>query len=264
MTSVGAGLRLGTLAALALAMPGPPAAAEIPSDRAALAAGHAGALDTLRIPIPVPVPVPARRPGAPPPDASELQEWREARAEVLARARLAMLPPPGASAGVVFDAPIVPPVPRIARRSPSFIMPFENGRVSSTYNRGRIHPAIDLAGRHGTPVMATSRGQVVTFAGWYGGYGKAVITRDREGRMHLYGHLSGVSTKPGVVLAQGERIGALGSTGYSTGPHVHYEVKDASGRHIDPATLLFPGRVVTAGFTWTDVKLWPEAFASRD
>lgn len=255
--------RLGALALLVLTTAPGAAPAETP-ERAALAQGRAGALDTIRIPVPVPVPVPARRPGAPPPDEAELQEWREARADFLARARLAALPPPGQARGVVFDAPIVPPVPQVARRpGPTFIMPFENGHVSSMFNRGRVHPAIDLAGRLGSPVMATSNTQVVTFAGWYGGYGNAVITRDAQGRVHLYGHLSAVNTKPGSMLAQGDRLGALGSTGFSTGPHVHYEVKDASGRHIDPATLLFPGRVVTAGFTWTDVRLRPEAFAAN-
>jgi murein DD-endopeptidase MepM/ murein hydrolase activator NlpD len=265
MASEQARARLGALMAIVIAVVPNAAVSEIPSHRASIAAGHAGNLDVIRIPVPVPVPVPARRPGAPPLDEAEMQEWREARADFLARARLASLPPPGSAAGVVFDAPIVPPVPRMAqRRNPAFIMPFENGRVSSSYNRGRVHPAIDLAGRHGSPVLSTSNSQVVTFAGWYGGYGNAVITRDAQGRLHLYGHLSAVNTKPGMMLAQGERLGALGSTGYSTGPHVHYEVKDANGRHVDPTSLLFPGRAVTAGFTWTDVKLRPSEFASRD
>lgn len=213
--------------------------------------------DIIRIPVPVPVPVPARRPGAPPLDDAERQIWREERAQLLARARLAMLPPPTAAPGTLIDVSIVPPVPRLAQRpfGPAFILPFENGRITSMYNRGRVHPAIDLAGRLGAPVFATSSAQTVTFAGWYGGYGNAVITRDREGRIHLYGHLSAVNTRPGTTLAQGDKLGALGSTGFSTGPHVHYEVKDANGRHIDPASLLFPGRAVTAGFTWEGVGL---------
>lgn len=140
----------------------------------------------------------------------------------------------------------------VQRRAPAFIMPFANGRVTSLFNQGRRHPAIDLAGRHGSPVLATSGGQQVTFAGWRNGYGMAVITRDREGREHLYGHLSAINTRVGVVLAQGQRLGALGSTGYSTGPHVHYEVKDRRGAHINPVTLLFPGRRVAIGYAWAD------------
>ncbi len=138
---------------------------------------------------------------------------------------------------------------------PQFIMPFENGRVTSLYNQGRRHPAIDLAGRLGAPVFATSNGQTVTFAGWRGGYGNAVITRDKEGREHLYGHLSAINTRVGVALAQGDRLGALGSTGFSTGPHVHYEVKDRRGAHINPVTLLFPGRGVSNGYAWSGTGL---------
>ncbi|MDX2203654.1 MAG: M23 family metallopeptidase, partial [Hyphomicrobiaceae bacterium] len=137
---------------------------------------------------------------------------------------------------------------------PAFILPFENGRVSSLFNQGRRHPAIDLAGRHGSPVLATSHGQTVTFAGWRGGYGNAVITRDAQGREHLYGHLSAIHVRPGRVLAQGERLGLLGSTGYSTGPHVHYEVKDRRGVHINPVTLLFP-RGVRNGYAWAGTGL---------
>lgn len=213
--------------------------------------------DVIRIPVPVPVPVPARRPGAPPLDESEREMWRQERAQLLARARLAALPAPPPAPGTLVDVSIVPPVPRLALRpfGPQFIMPFANGRVTSMFNRGRVHPAIDLAGRLGSPVLATSRGQTVTFAGWYGGYGRTVITQDRDGRTHLYAHLSSISVRPGMVLAQGERLGALGSTGFSTGPHVHYEVKDAQGRHIDPAKLLFPGLAVTAGFSWEDTGL---------
>jgi murein DD-endopeptidase MepM/ murein hydrolase activator NlpD len=137
---------------------------------------------------------------------------------------------------------------------PAYIMPFENGRVTSLFNQGRHHPAIDLAGRMGAPVYATSHGQTVIFAGGRGGYGNAVITRDREGREHLYGHLSGINTRVGVTLAQGDRLGALGSTGYSTGPHVHYEVKDRRGSHINPVSLLFP-RGVSAGYAWSGTGL---------
>lgn len=147
---------------------------------------------------------------------------------------------------------IEPPKPVLA--APAFIMPFENGRVTSLFNQGRRHPAIDLAGRHGSPVFATSNGQTVTFAGSRGGYGNAVITRDREGREHLYGHLSAIHVRPGKVLAQGERLGLLGSTGYSTGPHVHYEVKDRRGAHINPVTLLFP-RGVRNGYAWAGTGL---------
>ena len=131
-----------------------------------------------------------------------------------------------------------------------FIMPFERGRLSSGFNQGRRHPAIDLAGAFGSPVHATSRRQRVIFAGWRGGYGNAVIARDDFGRQHLYGHLSSIVARVGTLLDQGQVLGRLGSTGHSTGPHVHYEVRAKSGGHINPLTLLFPGRGVGRGFAW--------------
>jgi 3',5'-cyclic AMP phosphodiesterase CpdA len=135
-----------------------------------------------------------------------------------------------------------------------FIMPFANGRVTSLFNQGRRHPAIDLAGALGSPVLATTERQTVVFAAGRGGYGNAVITRDEFGRTHLYGHLKSITSRVGQVLTQGEKLGHLGSTGFSTGPHVHYEVTDSKGRHIDPVTLLFPDRRVARGYAWLDVR----------
>jgi len=131
-----------------------------------------------------------------------------------------------------------------------FIMPFDRGRVTSMFHQGRYHPAIDLAGRLGTPVHATTHKQRVTFTGWMRGYGNTVKTRDTSGRTHLYAHLQRTTAKVGAVLGQGQTLGLLGSTGWSTGPHVHYEVRSSVGRHINPVTLLFPGRRVGRGFAW--------------
>jgi murein DD-endopeptidase MepM/ murein hydrolase activator NlpD len=133
-------------------------------------------------------------------------------------------------------------------------MPFANGRVTSLFNQGRRHPAIDLAGALGSPVYATTNSQRVVFAAWRGGYGKAVITRDAQGRTHLYGHLQSISARVGQMLDQGHVLGRLGSTGRSTGPHVHYEVKTPAGRHINPVTVLFPGRSVSRGYAWRDLR----------
>ena len=92
------------------------------------------------------------------------------------------------------------------------------------------------------------------FAGGRGGYGNTVIARDALGRTHLYAHLQRVTSRVGQVLAQGEKLGHLGSTGFTTGPHVHYEVTDRRGQHIDPVTLLFPGQAVRRGYAWLDVR----------
>ncbi len=135
-----------------------------------------------------------------------------------------------------------------------FIMPFDRGRVTSMFNQGRRHPAIDLAGRLGTPVHATTHRQRVTFTGWMRGYGNTVKTQDPSGRTHLYAHLQRTTARVGAVLAQGQTLGLLGSTGRSTGPHVHYEVRTSAGRHINPATLLFSGRRVGRGFAWNSAR----------
>jgi murein DD-endopeptidase MepM/ murein hydrolase activator NlpD len=142
------------------------------------------------------------------------------------------------------------PEPRMAERPQEFVLPFEKGRVTSMFNQGRRHPAIDLAGPLGTPVYATTRKQRVTFAGWRGGYGNLVITRDPKGRQHYYGHLHRILARVGAVLDQGETLGLLGTTGRSTGPHVHYEVRTPNGRHLDPAKLLFAGLGVRRGYAW--------------
>jgi peptidase M23-like protein len=146
-----------------------------------------------------------------------------------------------------------------------YIMPFANGRVTSLFNQGRRHPAIDLAGALGSPVFATTTGQTVVFAARRGGYGNAVITRDVFGWTHLYGHLKSITARVGQVLDQGEKLGQLGSTGHSTGPHVHYEVRDGKGRHVNPVGLLFSGRRVAIGLAWADVGQFgaPSQVASR-
>jgi murein DD-endopeptidase MepM/ murein hydrolase activator NlpD len=152
------------------------------------------------------------------------------------------------------EEPLVAPEPQAATRPAEFIMPIDKGRVTSMFNQGRYHPAIDLAAPLGTPVHATTRKQRVTFAGRRGGYGNLVVTRDPSGREHYYGHLQRIVAGLGALLEQGDLLGLLGSTGHSTGPHVHYEVRSPAGRHFNPAALLFPGRSVRAGYAWNDAR----------
>jgi murein DD-endopeptidase MepM/ murein hydrolase activator NlpD len=158
------------------------------------------------------------------------------------------------------DEALVVPEPKLAKRPQEFILPFEKGRVTSMFNQGRRHPAIDLAGPLGTSVYATTRKQRVTFAGWRGGYGNLVITRDPTGRHHYYGHLHRTLVRVGAVLDQGETLGLLGTTGRSTGPHVHYEVRTANGRHLDPSKLLFAGSV-RRGYAWNTPR--PEVTSTK-
>ena len=150
------------------------------------------------------------------------------------------------------EEPLVVPAPKLAERPQEFIMPTDHGRVTSMFHQGRYHPAIDLAAPLGTPVRATTRKQKVTFAGRRGGYGNLVITRDPSGRQHYYGHLHRIVAGIGTLLEQGDLLGLLGSTGHSTGPHVHYEVRRSTGGHFNPVALLFPGLSVQRGFAWND------------
>jgi murein DD-endopeptidase MepM/ murein hydrolase activator NlpD len=161
-----------------------------------------------------------------------------------------------AEAMAVVSEPQLLQGPKLVRdaTAPEFIMPIDKGRVTSMFNQGRYHPAIDLAAPLGTPVHATTRKQRVTFAGRRGGYGNLVITRDPSGRQHYYGHLQRIVAGLGALLEQGDLLGLLGSTGHSTGPHVHYEVRTRSGEHFNPAALLFPGRSVTRGYAWNDAR----------
>ncbi len=86
----------------------------------------------------------------------------------------------------------------------------------------RFHSGLDLAAPAGSPVVATGSGTVIS-AGWNGGYGNAVIIQHSDTQQTLYGHLSKISVQAGETIAQGNVIGLVGSTGNSTGPHLHFE-----------------------------------------
>ena len=100
----------------------------------------------------------------------------------------------------------------------------------------RFHAGIDLPAAQGTAVAATARGSVVS-AGWCGGYGWCVTLDHGRGIFTLYGHLSRIGVTPGQDVARGQELGRVGSTGQSTGPHLHYEVRN-NGRPVDPASYL--------------------------
>ncbi len=88
----------------------------------------------------------------------------------------------------------------------------------------RFHSGIDIGAPSGTPVVATATGTVIS-AGWNGGYGKAIVIQHNDSQQTLYGHLSEISVQPGQQIAQGSVIGLVGSTGNSTGPHLHFEAR---------------------------------------
>jgi murein DD-endopeptidase MepM/ murein hydrolase activator NlpD len=104
------------------------------------------------------------------------------------------------------------------------------------YNR--LHRGVDYGAPTGTPIWAVGDGQV-RHAGWHGGCGKTVILRHRNGLETVYCHLSAIAVSTGRPVSQKQIIGYVGSTGLSTGPHLHYEVK-RGGEHVNPLQLQIP------------------------
>jgi murein DD-endopeptidase MepM/ murein hydrolase activator NlpD len=97
----------------------------------------------------------------------------------------------------------------------------------------QMHSGIDISVPSGTPVKATADG-IVSFAGWSRGNGNVVVIEHGHGLSTVYAHNSGLNVKAGQTVKQGDLIAASGSTGYSTGPHVHYEIWK-NGQHVNPA-----------------------------
>lgn len=100
----------------------------------------------------------------------------------------------------------------------------------------RFHSGIDFGASYGTTIRAADSGTVI-FAGWYGGYGYAVIVDHGNGISTLYGHTSKLYVAEGQSVQLGDAIAAVGSTGLSTGPHLHFEVRK-DGEPVDPLTYL--------------------------
>jgi len=128
-----------------------------------------------------------------------------------------------------------------------FIWPIR-GAITSRFGYRRhpihrktlMHTGLDIAGPNGGGVAAADGGQVI-FAGWKGGYGKAIMInhgyRGGKNLVTLYGHLSNIRVKAGQMVNKGEIIGNEGSTGNSTGPHLHFEIRE-NGAPIDPYRYL--------------------------
>lgn len=104
---------------------------------------------------------------------------------------------------------------------------------------GRLHEGVDISADSGVPVVAVADGVIVE-AGTKGGYGRFVAVRHAERLTTYYAHLGsiGADVKPGLAVKSGTQIGRIGSTGVSTGPHLHFEIRDAERRPLDPSMFL--------------------------
>ena len=107
---------------------------------------------------------------------------------------------------------------------------------------GRMHSGMDFAAARGTAIHSTAEGEV-TFAGWQSGYGKLIKIRHPMGFETRYAHLNRIRVNVGQRVSRGERIGDMGTTGRSTGVHLHYEIR-RNGQALNPATFINAGRDV--------------------
>ena len=121
--------------------------------------------------------------------------------------------------------------------SAGFIWP-TSGTLTSGFGWrwGRMHEGIDIAAPTGTPISAAASGTVI-HAGWMGGYGNLVVIDHGNGLATAYGHQSSIAVGSGTYVSQGQTIGYVGSTGHSTGPHLHFEVR-VNGSPVDPLGYL--------------------------
>ncbi|MBQ2933157.1 MAG: peptidoglycan DD-metalloendopeptidase family protein [Clostridia bacterium] len=122
--------------------------------------------------------------------------------------------------------------------SAGFIFPLPAGtwRVSSYYGDGRNHKGVDICAKGGTSIYAVLDGKVI-HSGWRGGYGYCVMIEHENGLRTLYAHARQLCCKVGDSVSQGEVIALVGTTGQSTGNHLHFEVI-SNGRNVDPAPYI--------------------------
>ncbi len=137
----------------------------------------------------------------------------------------ATAPPPGDPSVQGYDWPLV------GRLSSGF-----GPRVHPIFGTRRMHTGLDIGATPGEPIYAAKAG-VVIFAGWRGGYGNAVVVDHGDGFSTLYAHQSQIGVSAGQQVVMGDVVGYVGSTGWSTGPHLHFELR-LNGSPIDPLPYL--------------------------
>ena len=138
-----------------------------------------------------------------------------------------------------------------SKRRSFLASPLEFSRVTSGFamrfhpilQTWRQHQGVDLGAPTGTPVRSVGDGNV-EFAGWQNGFGNVIQLKHSGNRMTVYAHLSRIDVKKGQRIEQGQRIGAVGMTGWATGPHLHFEFR-VGGRHVDPRVIARASEAVT-------------------
>ncbi|MBD2209324.1 peptidoglycan DD-metalloendopeptidase family protein [Nostoc linckia FACHB-104] len=147
--------------------------------------------------------------------------------------------PPLSAVDQYLPKPLDEAIPPPSTGTASYIWPAK-GVLTSGYGWrwGRMHKGIDVANSTGTPIYASADGVVVK-AGWNnGGYGNLVDIRHADGSMTRYGHNSKILVQAGQQVRQGDTIALMGSTGFSTGPHSHFEIHPTGKGAVNPITLL--------------------------
>ena len=161
---------------------------------------------------------------------AEIKKWQEAekaRIEAAAAADRAR----AASSSVNFDGQMRWPVPSSSRISSGY-----GYRTSPISGRREFHTGIDIPAATGNSIIAAEKGVVVT-AGWINGYGYTVVLDHGGNVTTLYGHCSRLLVSVGQSVARGQEIARIGSTGWSTGPHLHFQVMERGG-HVTPSKYL--------------------------
>ena len=116
--------------------------------------------------------------------------------------------------------------------SSRYISYYFGWRIHPVYNKEKFHTGIDIGASSGSKIVACGSG-TITKAEWYGGYGNCVVIDHGGGIVSLYGHMSSIGVKAGQKVTAGQEIGKVGSTGVSSGPHLHLEFSK-NGQLVDP------------------------------
>lgn len=162
-------------------------------------------------------------------------EAEDDRLAAFIRTEEARLNPPTTSSGGGGSTAPAPGTPSVSGFQWPINAPVSSGfgyRVHPIFGTRRLHKGLDLGAGSGTPIAAAKEGTVLS-AGWQNGYGNTVVISHGGGVTTLYAHQSSVAVSAGQQVSRGDIIGYVGSTGWSTGPHLHFEVR-VNGTAVDP------------------------------